>query len=148
MSAIIYVIDGGAMHAVDEILKRYDTEDLAATIRDKYPNNQIEINPDASCKGRNSGGLSDYDVLIDEAYDFEVNLRRKNPAVLYRVRAVNKSFENGKLFVNLAKCPNLADALEQQPYKDGLPDKTVGLDHILDAAGYAVVEQIYNSGLD
>lgn len=148
MSAIVYVIDGGAMYAVDEILNKYDTDDLCRAIRELYPMNQIEINPDASCRSRSSSGLSDYDILMQDKFDFIVNVRRKNPEITHRIRAVNKSFENGKLFVNLEKCPNLADALEQQSYKDGLPDKTSGLDHVLDAAGYAVVEQIYRSGLD
>lgn len=148
MSAIVYVIDGGAMYAVDEILNKYDTDDLCRAIRELYPMNQIEINPDASCRSRSSSGLSDYDILMQDKFDFIVNVRRKNPEITHRIRAVNKSFENGKLFVNLEKCPNFADALEQQSYKDGLPDKTSGLDHVLDAGGYAVVEQIYRSGLD
>src|SRR3990172_80574 len=148
MSAIVYVIDGGAMYAVDQIINKYDTADLANAIRDAYPNNPIEINPDASCRARNSAGLSDYDILIDEKYNFNVNVRRKNPEISHRIRAVNKSFEIGKLFVNLEKCPDLADALEQQAYDKGLPDKKSGVDHVLDAAGYAVVEQIYHSGMD
>lgn len=148
MHAIVHVIDGGALYAVDEICKRYDTLDLANTIREMYPNNPIEINPDASCRNRNSSGLSDYDLLIDDKYDFHVNIKRKNPEILNRVRGLNKAFENGKYFVNLEKCPNYADALEQQAYKNGIPDKASGLDHILDAGGYAVIEQIYNSGLD
>lgn len=148
MSAIIYVIDGGAMYAVDQIINKYDTADLANAIREVYPKNEIEINPDASCRARSSAGLSDYDILIDEKYNFNVNARRKNPEISHRIRAVNKSFEIGKLFVNLEKCPDLADALEQQAYDKGLPDKKSGVDHILDAAGYAVVEQIYRSGLD
>jgi len=148
MSAIIYVIDGGAMYAVDQIINKYDTADLADAIREAYPTNAIEINPDASCRARSSAGLSDYDILIDEKYNFNVNARRKNPEISHRIRAVNKSFEIGKLFVNLEKCPDLADALEQQAYDKGLPDKKSGVDHVLDAAGYAVVEQIYRSGLD
>jgi len=148
MSAIIYVIDGGAMYAVDQIINKYDTADLANAIREVYPTNEIEINPDASCRARSSAGLSDYDILIDEKYNFNVNARRKNPEISHRIRAVNKSFEIGKLFVNLEKCPDLADALEQQAYDKGLPDKKSGVDHVLDAAGYAVVEQIYRSGLD
>lgn len=148
MSCIVHVIRNGAMYAVDQILKKYDTDDLAQAIRDKYPRNQIEINPDASCKARSTSGLSDYDILINDDYDFNVNVRRKNPEVLHRIRAVNKSFENGKYFVNCATCPDYADALEQQAYKDGLPDKTSGLDHVLDAGGYCVVEQIFRSGLD
>lgn len=148
MSAIVYVIDGGAMYAVDQIINKYDTEDLANAIREVYPTNEIEINPDASCRARSSAGLSDYDILIDEKYNFNVNARRKNPEISHRIRAVNKSFEIGKLFVNLEKCPALADALEQQAYDKGLPDKKSGVDHILDACGYCVVEQIYRSGLD
>lgn len=148
MHAIVHIIDGGKMLAVDEFCKLYDTLDLCRAIKERYPNNPIEINPDASCKNRNSSGLSDYDILIDDKYSFHVNVRRKNPEILNRVRGVNKSFEDGKYFVNLAKCPNYSDALSQQSYKNGLPDKTSGLDHILDAGGYAVVEQIYRSGLD
>lgn len=148
MSCVVHVIRNGAMYAVDEILKKYDTDDLANAVREKYPRNQIEINPDASCKARSTSGLSDYDILVRDEYDFNVNVRRKNPEVLHRIRAVNKSFENGKYFVNCAKCPEYADALEQQAYKDGLPDKTSGLDHVLDAGGYCVVEQIFRSGLD
>lgn len=148
MSAIVYVVDGGAMYAVDQIINKYDTADLADSIRERYSTNEIEINPDASCRARSSAGLSDYDILIDEKYNFNVNARRKNPEISHRIRAVNKSFENEKLFVNLEKCPDLADALEQQAYDKGLPDKKSGVDHILDACGYAVVEQIYRSGLD
>jgi hypothetical protein len=42
--------------------------------------------------------------------------------------------------VNPEKCPNLVESLEKQAYnKNGEPDKSTGLDHILDAAGYMVV---------
>ena len=148
MTAIVHVIDGGCMYAVDEFVKLYDTMDLCNAIRLKYPNNPIEINPDASCKNRNSNGLSDYDLLIDDKYNFEVNVRRKNPEILNRVRGLNKSFENQNYFVNLANCPTYSEALNQQAYKNGLPDKTSGHDHVLDAGGYSVIEQIYTSGLE
>jgi len=148
MSAVVYVIDSGAMFAVDEFTGVYDTKEMSRQIRERYPYNEIEINPDASCKNRRSAGVSDYDVLMEDHWNFNVNIKRKNPEILNRVRAVNKSFEDGKLFVNLAKCPNFTDALEQQPYKKGLPDKTLGIDGVLDAGGYAIVEQIYTSGLD
>lgn len=148
MSAVVYVIDSGAMFAVDEFTGVYDTKEMSRQIRERYLDNEIEINPDASCKNRRSAGVSDYDVLIEDGWNFNVNIKRKNPEILNRVRAVNKSFEDGKLFVNLAKCPNFTDALEQQPYKKGLPDKTLGIDGVLDAGGYAIVEQIYTSGLE
>lgn len=148
MHAIVNIIDGGALYAVDEFVKIYNTTELCEAIRERYPNNKIEINPDASCKNRNTAGLSDYEIICDEVYNFEVNIRRKNPEILNRVRGVNKAFEVGKYFVNLSKCPNYSDALGQQTYDKGLPDKKSGLDHILDAGTYAVIEQIYVSGLD
>jgi len=148
MSAVVYVIDSGAMFAVDEFTGVYDTAEMSRQIRERYPDNEIEINPDASCKNRRSAGVSDYDILMEDQWNFNINVKRKNPEILNRVRSVNKSFEDGKLFVNLAKCPKFTDALEQQPYKKGLPDKTLGIDGVLDAGGYAVVEQIYTSGLD
>ena len=148
MHAIVHIIENGAMYAVDEFVKIYDTTELCQQIREKYPTNAIEINPDASCKNRNTAGLSDYDIILDDEWNFNVNIRRKNPEILNRVRGVNKSFEDGKYFVNLEKCPNYSDALSQQVYKNGLPDKTSGLDHINDAGTYCVVEQIFVSGLD
>lgn len=148
MHAIVHIIENGAMYAVDEFVKIYNTNELCQLIREKYPHNAIEINPDASCKNRNTAGLSDYDIILDDAWNFNVNIRRKNPEILNRVRGVNKSFEDGKYFVNLEKCPNYSDALSQQVYKKGLPDKDSGLDHINDAGTYCVVEQIFVSGLD
>lgn len=148
MSAVVHVIDGGRMSAVDELTGVYDTMEMCRQIRERYPNNQIEINPDASSKNRRSAGLSDYDILLEDVWNFEINIKRKNPEILNRVRGVNKSFEDGKYFVNLAKCPKFSDALSQQTYKKGLPDKTAGIDGVLDAGGYCVVEQIYVSGLD
>jgi hypothetical protein len=42
--------------------------------------------------------------------------------------------------VNPETCPHLVEALEKQAYdKHGEPDKTGGLDHVIDAAGYFVV---------
>lgn len=148
MSAVVHIIRNGAMYAVDEFTGVYDTKELCRQIRERYPNNAIEVNPDASCKNRRSAGVSDYDILIEDQWDYTVNIRRKNPEILNRVRAVNKSFEDGKYFVNLAKCPNYTSALEQQAFKKGLPDKDSGIDGVLDAGGYCVVEQIYTSGLD
>ena len=51
----------------------------------------------------------------------------------------NAAFHEGKLKINLRKCPNLVQALEQQPYdKNGEPDKGQGLDHPNDGLGYFV----------
>ena len=148
MHAIVHIIRNGTLHAVDEFVKVYNTSQLCQLIREKYPTNQIEINPDSSCKNRNTAGLSNYEIINDEIYNFEVNIRRKNPEILNRVRAVNKAFEDKIYFVNLENCPNYSEALNQQAYKKDLPDKESGFDHINDAGTYCAIEQIYTSGFD
>ena len=77
-----------------------------------------------------------------------INIRRKNPEILNRVRGVNKSFEDNKYFVNLLTCPTYSEALSQQAYDKGLPDKKSNFDHINDAGTYCCIEQIYTSGFD
>ncbi|MGL4383763.1 MAG: terminase large subunit domain-containing protein [Flavobacterium sp.] len=144
-NAVIHVIREGKLIAVDEFAGIYDTTEIANLIREKYPKNEIEINPDASCKNRRSAGLSDYDILCEDIYNFTVNIRRKNPEILHRVRAMNKTFEDGRYLVNSEACPVYSDNLYRQAYKNGLPEKGGGVDDILDAAGYCVVEQFFYS---
>jgi hypothetical protein len=41
--------------------------------------------------------------------------------------------------INPETCPELVESLEKQAYdKNGEPDKSGGLDHIIDAAGYFI----------
>ena len=44
--------------------------------------------------------------------------------------------------VNTNTCPELTEGLEQQIYdKQGMPDKTAGVDHLNDAQGYFISYQ-------
>lgn len=57
--------------------------------------------------------------------------------------SVNAQLCNGKgerlLRINTYACPTLTEALEEQAYdSNGLPDKSTGVDHILDALGYMI----------
>ena len=82
-----------------------------------------------------------------------------NPFVKDRVLAMNQmicSVEEGvanplgremrgdkpvkrRLRVNVDRCPAFVEALEKQAYdKNGEPDKSAGLDHLNDGAGYFV----------
>ena len=76
---------------------------------------------------------------------FQVDAPKKNPKVSERVNAVNLAFERGQLFVDDDVCPTLAEALEKQSYKDGVPDKDSGYDHITEAAGYSVFINLFSS---
>ena len=45
--------------------------------------------------------------------------------------------------VNSEKCPELAGNLEQLTYdNNGMPDKTSGLDHLIDAATYPIAFEL------
>jgi hypothetical protein len=71
-----------------------------------------------------------------------VLVNASNPRVKDRVLAMNQLIHSeGKrrLLVNVDRCPSFVEALEKQAYdKNGEPDKTSGLDHVNDAAGYFV----------
>jgi hypothetical protein len=57
--------------------------------------------------------------------------------------ATNKAFENKQLFINHAKCPTVANCLEQQTWDDkGMPDKKSGNDHQNDATTYPIAYEL------
>jgi hypothetical protein len=51
---------------------------------------------------------------------------------------MNMMFRKGYK-VNRHKCPEYAQCLMQLPYKNGEPDKSLGIDHLPDAAGYYIM---------
>lgn len=137
MHAVVNVIDDNIKKAVDEIVKAYDTYDVCKTLKERYPNNQIVVYPDAAGSARNTAGKSDHQILKDSG--FKIRVGAKNPFVRDRVNAVNSAFMKKELLVNTHRCPTLTEALENQAYNlNGEPDKTTGYDHINEAEGYFV----------
>ena len=135
MSGIVHVIEAGKDYAVDEFTDEYDTNSLSNAIVNRYPNHKIIVNPDASGKNKKTNA-SDTDIDILRKAGFIVQALNSNPPVKDRYGIVNKRFEEKLSFVNKYKCPVLVKCLEQQPFKNGEPDKTLGLDHTNDAKGY------------
>jgi hypothetical protein len=130
MAATIYVQRSNGWHAVAELKDIFDTPDMAAIIRNKWPNNRIVIYPDASGKSRKTVDASKSDIAILIQAGFKVKVNSVNPAVKDRILAVNKQFEKGRLWVNSRLCPTVATNLEQQAYDaNGEPDKKSGFDH-------------------
>lgn len=144
MSATIRVIDnspnGPISTAVDQIKGAYDTADMISILKLKYPKKRIVVYPDASGNARNTAGESDIKLL--KKARFKVVHSSKNPSVRDRITTVNGSFKNANgittNFINTNTCPDLTEAYEQLPYKNGVPDKESGFDHITDADGYCV----------
>lgn len=155
MAAVVYVkrlanTDGNyneTIHAVDEFVDMFDTPDMIREIEERYPDHaargRIEIYPDSSGKSRKTTDASESDISLLESAGFDVIYDSVNPPVKDRLVAMNKMMCNARgerhYFVNVEKCPTLAKCLEQQVFNDkGEPDKTAGVDHMNDAAGYPI----------
>lgn len=147
MAASVHVLRDGKPHAVDEITDVLDTPAMIKVIDKRYreegkPKHPIIVYPDASGKNRKSQDASESDLALLRQAHYTVCVNQSNPRVRDRVVAFNaKICKDGvrEYFVNEDKCPHLVEALETQAYdKNGEPDKSTGLDHILDGAGYFV----------
>jgi hypothetical protein len=155
MSAVVFVLRDGEPHAVDELTGILDTPAMIASIKSRFEDHAIFVYPDASGNNRKSNNASESDIALLRAARFTVLVNASNPAVKDRVLAMNQmicsevegpalEMRGGKpvkrrLRVNVDKCPMLVECLEKQAYdKNGDPDKTSGLDHSNDAAGYFI----------
>ncbi|AJO79385.1 terminase large subunit domain-containing protein [Pseudomonas sp. MRSN 12121] len=143
MSAVVYVLRGGWPVAVAEITDGRDTPYMADLIKRQYADkgHPIQIFPDASGANSSSKNASESDLSILRQAGFVIRVNATNPAIADRVNAVNALILNGagerRLKINTNRCPHLADGLEQQAYdKNGMPDKSSGVDHLNDAGGY------------
>lgn len=143
MSAVVYVIREGCPLAVAEHTEVRDTPAMAQLLIERYKSkgHPVQIFPDASGQNSSSKNASESDLSILKGAGLSVRVNSTNPAIQDRVNAVNALILNGngerRLKVNTNRCPELTDALEQQAYdKNGMPDKSSGIDHVVDAGGY------------
>ena len=145
MAAIIFVLRDGDPHAVMEHVEILDTPAMAALLKARYKDrgHSIMVYPDASGNARKSNNASESDLAVLKQAGFQVCVNSRNPAVKDRVLSYNKMIhsEGERRFrVNVDACPHLVESLEKQAYdKNGEPDKSGGLDHVLDASGYFIV---------
>lgn len=152
MSAVVHVKRLGLPHAVDEIMQGHDTPDMIRRIKERYwlfdgndyrPTCEIRIYPDASGDSRKSVNASTTDLALLKQAGFMVIANASNPPVKDRINAMNALFCNAqgerRYRVNPNTCPTYAECLEQQVWADsGEPDKSQGVDHANDAAGYFI----------
>jgi len=143
MAAAVHVLRDGWPHAVQEFKDVRDTPEMARLLNDRFKSagHPMMVYPDASGQNTSSKSASVSDLSILQQAGFTIRANSTNPAVKDRLNAVNALILNDKgerrYKVNTDACPVLTEALEQQVYdKNGEPDKTAGLDHITDAAGY------------
>lgn len=147
MAATVWVTRKGGeqWHAVAELHHVHNTEAMLDLIEERWPQHRIIIYPDATGKKRNTAtqkGASESDIALIKSREFEVRAKNSNPPIKDRVNAANAAFSHGRLYVNDVACPEVAKCLEQQTYKNGIPDKDSGLDHQNDASTYPVVYEM------
>jgi hypothetical protein len=142
-AAVVHVLRGDDPYAVHEFTDVFDTPAMISLIKRDFPSHPVLIYPDASGQNRKSNNASESDLSLLRAAGFRVCVNASNPAVKDRVLAFNALIhKDGKrrYRVNTQNCPQLVESLEKQAYdKNGEPDKSGGLDHVLDAAGYMSV---------
>jgi phage terminase large subunit len=141
-AATVYVQrDGGAVwHAVEQLTAMYDTPEMVRLIQEKWQRkgHKIYMYPDASGSSRKTVNASISDIALLEQAGFIVRAKKTNPAVKDRVLAMNAALEAGRIKINDSACPDVANCLEQQAYKNGEPDKKSGNDHQNDATTYPI----------
>lgn len=139
MAAVVFVLRDCKPHGVLEYTDVLDTPAMIALIKSRHEGHSIFVYPDASGKSRRSNIASDSDIALLKLAGFKVCVNAANPAVKDRVLSVNSLLKADGISINVDTCPGLVEALEKQAYdKHGEPDKSAGLDHVIDAAGYFV----------
>ena len=142
-AAVIHVLRDGVPYAVDEIHGAYDTDEQIAILKQRYPAHVVNIYPDATGDKRTSSNTTQSDIAKLRAAGFNVFSDHANPPIKDRVMSYNAMIMNGlgeiRYYVNVDACPHLTNALEQQVWtENGVPDKSNGLDHIVDGGGYYI----------
>lgn len=143
MSAVVYVLRDGMPVAVDEIVDGRDTPQMVTLFNERYKlkGHAVQVFPDASGQNSSSKNASESDLSIIRQAGLTIRVNSTNPAIADRVNATNALILNGdgvrRLKVNTHRCPHLTDGFEQQAYdKNGMPDKSSGIDHVIDAGTY------------
>lgn len=148
MAAVVHILRDGEPIAVDEFVDLLDTPALIRAIEARYCHEGLKVKhrimcyPDASGKSRKSVNAAVSDLALLKQAGFMVLAKRKNPFIKDRVAAFNKQIHKAgkrRYKVNIDNCPHLVEGLEKQAYdKNGEPDKTSGIDHVIDAPGYFI----------
>jgi hypothetical protein len=139
MSAIVHrelpKIKG--LHAIQEFTEIRDTPDLIEVIEETYGHHKLIFYPDASGNSNSTNASESDHALLNKIG--RIRSLPKNPRIKDRVASFNNLIESRRYLVDIDRCPNLTEDLEQQIYTPyGLPDKASGNDHRPDAAGYCV----------
>jgi hypothetical protein len=144
MSAVLFAREGDTLHAFDEIrIFGSNTNELVDEVTTRYPRARIMAFPDPAGRQRktSAGGVTDIRILQNAGWIVKAN--KAHTPVRDRINAVNSRLSNDAGAINLLiapTCKHTIEGLEKQVYREGTtqPDKSSGLDHMMDALGYCV----------
>lgn len=144
LTAVIMIRTDNGLHAFDEIrMMGSNTDEMCDEIKNRYPTSQIVVFPDNSGIQRKTSAGGRTDISILQNAGFVVKTKSRNPPVRDRINAMNSLLKNtngDRRFTVDRKCKYLIQSLQRYTYKPDtqIPDKTSGMDHMFDAATYAV----------
>jgi hypothetical protein len=145
MAAVVAVKDEkNNLLIFDEVVDAYDTFDLIDRLKAKYNLRRCVIFPDASGRNRHtSSDNSNIDLLHNAGFKRVIYDDSGNPRVRDTINLCNTKLNTHSIKIT-RNCNNLVSALEQQTYdKKGEPDKSQGIDHVIDSFRY-LTHGVYN----
>lgn len=135
------------MIAVDEVVDSFDTPDTIRVLEERYPWANFKtqlVYPDATGSSRKSVNATVSDLALMRHCGYQIKKPTKNPTIKDRVQSGNAAFCNSegvrRVFLDVEKVPNFAEALLQQAYdKNDVPEKGMGkYDDLTDAGTYPI----------
>lgn len=134
-------------HIIDALeLPTSNTDEVAAIIKQKYPNRRIIFCPDPAGNQRHTNapaGQTDFTIL--RRHGFEVRAPAAHTPVVDRVNnAQEMLLHEGRRRVRISpQARTLITALSNLPYREGTnaPDKRTGFDHSCDAFSYLLWQE-------
>lgn len=147
MSATFAIRAGDQLHFIGELLMpNGNTEDMASAIKVRFPGRKLYVYPDPTGNARKTSapvGQTDFTILRGAGFSV---LAPSHPyPVADKINTVNAAMKTAagvrRVFINPTKCPQLVKAFDGLTYREGTsePDKSLGLDHITDAAAYLIL---------
>lgn len=147
MTAAIAQRKADQLHFIDEIvLPNGNTELMADAIKQRYTGRKVNVYPDPTGNARKTSapvGQTDFTIL--RSAGFTVLAPQRPYPISDKYNTLNAALCNAagerRAYINPVRCPHLAKGLDGLTYREGTSeaDKSLGLDHITDAAAYLVL---------
>lgn len=141
-----FALRGNRMEYIDESSGHADTEQLAISIKTKFPNRKVVAFPDPSGKSKKTSavvGRTDFTIL--KSYDIEVCAKSSAPQITASVNAVNRKLHSAAGDVTMVfhpRCKGLINSMERTRWLDNNKDtatidKSQDIEHFSDGVRYA-----------